>query len=80
MGVDPLIKGDKNIIHYISAIIMGISSQIIVYLLNPYLLLLWVPYIIYTMYKEDGTKNMFIAEMVMLISLFILQIKTPVGN
>lgn len=80
VGVDPLIKGDKNIVHYISAIIMGVSSQIIIYLLNPYLLLLWIPYIIYTMYKEDGTKNMFIAEMVMFISLFILQINTPVGN
>lgn len=26
VGVDPLIKGQKNIIHYSSAIMMGISS------------------------------------------------------
>lgn len=72
VGVDPLIKGQKNIIHYSSAIMMGISSQILVYIINPYILLSWIPYIIYTIYIEDGRKNMFFAEIVMLICLALL--------
>ena len=66
VGIDPLDKDKKNIIHYVSAIIMGVSSQILIYIMNPYLFLLWIPYIVYTMYKDDGRKNMFLSEMVML--------------
>ena len=66
VGVDPLDKNKKNIIHYVSAIIMGVSSQILTFIMNPYLFSLWIPYIIYTMYKDDGKKNMFLSEMVML--------------
>ena len=69
VGVDPLVKGEKNIIHYISAIIMGISCQILVYFTNPLYFILWIPYILYTLYKEDGSKNMFIGEIVMLLSM-----------
>lgn len=68
VGVDPLVKGNANVIHYTSAIVMGLSSQALVYIINPYLLFGWIPYILYTMYSEDGSKNMFLSEMVMLVT------------
>jgi hypothetical protein len=69
VGADPLVKGESNIIHYVSAIIMGVSSQIIVYMNMPSLLWLWIPYIVYTLYENKADKNMFIAEIIMLIAL-----------
>ena len=72
VGADPLVKGEHNIVHYLSAIIMGISSQIIVYMSIPQLLYLWIPYILYTLYESNADKNMFLAEIVMLISLGIV--------
>lgn len=72
VGADPLVKGERNIVHYLSAIIMGISSQIIVYMNIPQLLYFWIPYILYTLYENNADKNMFLAEMVMLISLGIV--------
>ena len=66
VAVDPLVEGEKNILHYVSAMIMGISSQILVYITNPQLLLMWFPYVIYTLMTDDGRKNMFFGEMVML--------------
>lgn len=66
VAVDPLVEGKKNILHYVSAMIMGISSQILVYNINPQLLLMWFPYVIYTLMTDDGRKNMFLGEMVML--------------
>ena len=72
VGADPLVKGEHNIVHYLSAIIMGISSQIIVYMNIPQLLYLWIPYILYTLYESNADKNMFLAEIVMLISLGIV--------
>ena len=72
VGVDPLVKGEKNIIHYVSAIILGISSQIVVSMKIPSLFYLWIPYIMYTLYEEKSDKNMFIGEMVMLLSLSLV--------
>lgn len=66
VAADPLVKGESNHVHYASAVIMGVSSQILVYIMNPYLLLLWFPYVVYTFVTEDGRKNMFLGEMVML--------------
>lgn len=65
VGVDPLVKNEKNIIHYASAVIMGVSSQVLVLLVNPWFFLSWVSYICYTLYMEDGRKNMFVGEMSM---------------
>lgn len=68
VGVDPLVKNEKNIVHYVSAIIMGISSQILVKLINALYFALWIPYVFYTLYMEDGSKNMFLGEIVMLLA------------
>ena len=71
VGADPLVKGETNVVHYISAVILGISSQVIVFMIMPQLLYMWIPYILYTLYEEKSDKNMFLAEMVMLITLAI---------
>ena len=36
VGADPLVYNEKNIIHYASAILLGISSQFIVWIMLPY--------------------------------------------
>ena len=68
VGADPLVKGEKNIVHYVSAIIMGVSCQLLVYFISPWFLALWIGYIAYTLYQEDGSKNMFIGQAVMGLS------------
>lgn len=67
VGVDPLDKGRKNIIHYAGAVVLGVSSQVAVYMINPYIFSVWIPYIIYTLYMEDGSKNMLIGELAMML-------------
>ena len=42
LGAAPLIKGEKNIAHYILAIIAGILSQVWVLLENPKSLIVWI--------------------------------------
>ena len=70
-GADPLVHGEKNIIHYSCAVLLGSSSQVISYLLCPYTMFLWLPYVVYTMYMEDGRWNMIFSEIVMMIALLI---------
>lgn len=67
----PLISGEKNIMHYIFAMIIGISSQLIVFLINPWIMTSWIPYVIYTMYMENGKWNMLFSEIIMMIALLI---------
>ena len=71
VGACPLIYGKKNELHYVCAILMGSSSQVISYLLCPYTMFLWLPYIIYTLYMENGKWNMMFGEMAMMIALLI---------
>jgi hypothetical protein len=72
VGADPLDKNSKNIVHYASAIVMGVASQVLIFLLEPLLLLLWAPYICYTLYEAESLKNMFLGEMVILLSVALL--------
>lgn len=71
VGACPLIYGEKNTLHYACAILMGSSSQIISYLLCPYTMFLWLPYVVYTLYMDDGRWNMMFGEIVMMIALLI---------
>jgi hypothetical protein len=70
-GADPLVYGEKNIVHYSCAAVVGVSSQVISYLLCPYTMFLWIPYVIYTLYMDDGRWNMLFGEMVMMLALMI---------
>lgn len=71
VGADQLVKEKKNIIHYLGAVIMGIATQLIVWLTIPSMFLLWISYVVYTMYMDNGYWNMFFAEMVMMTMLFV---------
>lgn len=72
VGADPLVCNEKNIMHYASAILMGVSSQLIVWMKLPWLMVLWIPYVIYTMYMDDGRWNMMFAEAVMMAALAVV--------
>ncbi len=72
VGADPLKKGERNVLHYVGAALCGVCSQLVVSLLNPSLLFLWLPYVLYTLYESRSDKNMFLAEIIMLLSLGII--------
>lgn len=71
VGACPLIYGEKNTLHYGCAILMGTSSQVISYLLCPYTMFLWIPYVVYTLYMDDGRWNMMFGEIIMTLTLLI---------
>lgn len=72
IGCDPLDKGDKNIVHYVSAAICGVSSQALVLFNSPIFLLLWGLYVPYTLIWEYCGKNMFFAEIIMIVTIALL--------
>ena len=71
VGADPLCHKEKHPIHYASAILTGVSSQAVVGINTPWALLTWIPYVVYTLYQTNGTKNMFLGEMSMLANVAI---------
>jgi hypothetical protein len=71
VGADPLDDDEKDVIHYVSAFIMGVTSQMIVWIVFPWMMTLWIPYVLYTMYMDDGRWNMMFAEMVMMVALLV---------
>lgn len=72
VGADPLDADEKDIVHYVSSVIVGVPSQLMVYIINPWCLVLWIPYVIYTLYTEDGSKNMLFGEIVMVLSTALI--------
>lgn len=74
IGADPLKEGSKNIVHYVSAAICGFSSQALILFNLPQILFLWALYVPYTLAYEYSGKNMFMAEMIMIIGIMILVI------
>ena len=71
LGAVPLIKGEKNIAHYILAIIAGILSQVWVLLENPKSLIVWILFPILMLIPNFRQKWCFIVEIICLISLTI---------
>ena len=71
IGVDPLKEGSKNIPHYVSAAVCGVCSQLVLLLNAPSILLLWGLYVPYTLIWEKSGKNMFFAELIMIIGIMI---------
>ena len=76
VGADPLDYDEKDIVHYVSSVIAGITSQIMVYLINAWYFALWSPYVIYTLYMDDGSNNMFWGEIVILLSMALICLLT----
>ena len=72
IAADPLRKNSKNIPHYIGAAVCGIASQALILLNCPSILLLWALYVPYTLVWEHSGKNMFFAELIMILGMMIL--------
>lgn len=72
IGADPLKEGSKNIVHYVSAAICGVSSQALIFFNMSQILFLWALYVPYTLVWEYSGKNMFFAEMIMIIGIMLM--------
>lgn len=71
VGISPWYKQYGKIIHFAGGYLSGIVSQILVTLVNPWILLLWIPYILYAIFIKDDSKT-FWAEIICFISIFII--------
>ena len=69
VGLTPFYRANGKWLHYGGGILSGITSQLLVYLVNPYLLIPWIPYIFYyVFYPDDNTT--FWAEIICFINIF----------
>lgn len=71
VGAMPLLANEKNTVHYICAAVAGVSSQALVALNQPLLLLTWFPYIGYTLVAKDVSRNFFWVEVSCMLNVFI---------
>ena len=72
VGASPLVAKEKNTIHYVFAVIAGITSQLLVALNQPLLLLTWFLYIGYTLVAKDVSRNLFWVEVLCMLNIFAL--------
>lgn len=70
VGASPLVAKEKNTIHYVCAAVAGIASQLLVALNQPLFLMMWFPYIGYTLLAKDGSKNFFWVEVSCMLTVF----------
>lgn len=77
VGVNPLISGrdgktvahgGENTLHYVCAALSGICSQLLVALNRPWWLSLWALYVVYTILERKADKNMFVAEVICILT------------
>lgn len=71
VGASPLVAKEKNTIHYVCAAVSGIASQLLVALNQPLFLLMWFPYIGYTLVAKDGNRNFFWVEVFCMLIVFV---------
>lgn len=71
VGMSPTYKSVNRYLHYTGGILAGISSQILVGIINPWLLLSWIPLIIYFLIDKRDDK-VFWAEVICMITLMII--------
>lgn len=72
VGTSPLLAKEKNTFHYVCAAVSGVSSQVLVALNQPYLLLTWTLYVGYTLLAKDVSKNLFWVEVLCMLNVFAL--------
>lgn len=70
VGASPLVLKEKNTFHYVCAAVSGITSQLLVALNQPLLLLTWFWYVGYTLLAKDGSKNMFWVQFSCMLTVF----------
>ena len=70
VGISPYYKTYGKKLHFFGGYISGISSQILVSIVNPLYLLFWIPYFLYLIFLKDSNST-FWAELVCFINLFL---------
>lgn len=70
VGISPYYKTYSKKLHYFGGYISGISSQILVSIVNPLYLLFWIPYFLYLIFIKDSNST-FWAEFICFINLFL---------
>ena len=70
VGITPYYKTYGKKLHFFGGYISGISSQILVSIVNPLYLLFWIPYFLYLIFLKDSNST-FWAELVCFINLFL---------
>lgn len=69
VGLTPFYRTTGKWLHYGGGILSGITSQLLVYLVNPYLLIPWIPYLFYLIFYPDNNTT-FWAEIICFINVF----------
>lgn len=72
VGASPLVAKERNTFHYVCAAVSGIASQVLVALNQTTLLLMWFPYIGYTLVAKDVSRNLFWVEVLCMLNIFAL--------
>lgn len=75
VGVNPLLSKDEgktamhgDALHYVCAALCGVCSQLLVALNRPWWLSLWALYVVYTLLERKADKNMFVAEVICILT------------
>lgn len=71
VGASPLVAKERNTFHYVCAAVAGITSQLLVALNQPLVLLLWFLYIGYTLLEKESSKNFFWVEVSCMLTIFL---------
>ena len=72
VGAAPLVARERNTFHYVCAAVSGVTSQLLVALNQPMLLLTWALYVGYTLFEEDVSKNFFWVQVLCMLNVFAL--------
>ncbi len=72
VGASPLVCGERNGFHYFCAILSGVTSQLLVFVSMPRILLIWALYVGYTLWEKDCSKNLFFVEVFCMATVFTL--------
>ena len=69
VGASPLYRSENKVIHYFGGYLFGVVSQVIVFILNPYWLLLWVFFPLVFVRKGWRENATFISELICFVNL-----------
>ena len=70
VGTAPLVARERNTFHYVCAAVSGVTSQLLVALNQPCLLLVWSLYVGYTLLAKDDSKNFFWVQVLCMLTVF----------
>lgn len=69
VGASPLYRSENKVIHYFGGYLFGVVSQVIVFLLSPYWLLLWIIFPLVFVIKGWKENATFVSELICFVNL-----------